>query len=409
MSHSSAVRRPTSTRALITRHGSKLAAVSAVAALVAGLALSGSAATAAAADGSVATQLRASGTSGLQRALDQLVEDGAPGALLYRYDRGHVTALQSGLAEIAAGTPMGPRDRFRIGSLTKTYVSTAVLQLVAHHRVDLSDPASRYLPGLLAGKPRITVRELLNHTSGVYDFNNDPRVLAPYLKGDLGHVWTPRRLVRIALTHALVASPGTAYHYSNTNYLLAGLVVQAVTGRRLGDVLRHRVFSRANLRATTFTSSRTLPAPAAHGYFAFSGDQPTDITSLYPYPWASGAAVSTAPDVARFYRRLLSGRLLPRRLMAAMRTTVDASSEDGPGTAYGLGLERFPTPCGAAWGHGGNFPGYVTYVYSSPNGSRQTVLLLNEDPASFDPTVGPDFLRLLNRAYCRSERTSSPR
>jgi D-alanyl-D-alanine carboxypeptidase len=149
-----------------------------------------------------------------------------------------------------------------------------------------------------------------------------------------------------------------------------------------------------------------LPTPAAHGYFVFSGDQPTDITSLYPYPWASGAAVSTAPDVARFYRHLLSGRLLPRRLMALMRTTVDASSEEGPGAAYGLGLERFRTRCGAAWGHGGNFPGYITYAYSSPSGSRQTVLMLNEDPASLPRTVGPDFLRLLNRAYCRSEGTT---
>jgi D-alanyl-D-alanine carboxypeptidase len=347
-------------------------------------------------------------TSGLQQALDQLVEDGAPGALLYSYDRGQVTALQSGVADIAAGTPMSPEDSLRIGSLTKTYVSTAVLQLVAKHRIDLGDPASRYLPGLLAGQPRITLRQLLNHTSGIYEFNDDPRVLAPYLKGDLGHVWTPRQLVRIALSHDPVDQPGTAFHYSNTNYLLAGLVVQAVTGHRLGDVLHHRVFSRANLSATTFTASRTLPAPAAHGYFVLSGDNPTDITSLYPYPWASGAAVSTAPDIARFYRRLLSGRLLPRRLMAAMRTTVDASAEDGPGTAYGLGLERFPTPCGTAWGHGGNFPGYVTYVYSSPDGSRQTVLLLNEDPASLGSKAGRDFLRLLNRAYCRSETTTSP-
>ena len=404
MSPSPAVRRPTSTYAPVTRKSSKLAAVSAVAALVAGLALSAQAAPVAAADGSVAAPLREAGrTPGLQRALDQLVEDGAPGALLYSYDRGHVTALQSGFADIAAGTPMVPWDRFRIGSLTKTYVSTAVLRLVAKHRVDLNDPASRYLPHLLAGTPRITVRQLLNHTSGLYEFNNDPRVLAPYLKGDLGHVWTPRRLVRVALSHKSVSRPGAAFHYSNTNYLLAGLVVQAVTGHRLGDVLRRRVFSRANLSATTFTPSRTLPAPAAHGYYAFSsGDEPTDITALYPYPWASGAAVSTAPDVARFYRRVLSGRLLPRRMMAAMRTTVDASSEDGPGTAYGLGLERFPTPCGPAWGHGGNFPGYITYVYSSPNGSRQTVLLLNEDPASLGTTVGPSFMRLLNRAYCRS-------
>jgi len=197
-----------------------------------------------------------------------------------------------------------------------------------------------------------------------------------------------------------VSRPGAAYHYSNTNYLLAGLVVEAVTGRGLGDVLRHRVFARAHLGATTFTPSTTLPAPAAHGYFIFSGRKPTDITPLYPYPWASGSAVATAPDVAQFYRELLSGGMLPRRLMAAMKTTVDASSEDGAGTAYGLGLESFTTPCGTAWGHGGNFPGYVTYVYSSPDGGRQTVLMLNEDPQSLAPKVGSVFNQLLDEAYC---------
>jgi D-alanyl-D-alanine carboxypeptidase len=342
----------------------------------------------------------------LQQALDQLVADGAPGALLYTYDHGQVTELQSGVAAIATERPISAQDRYRIGSLTKTYVSTAVLQLVAKKRIHLGDPASRYLPDLLAGEPRVSIRQLLNHTSGVFDFNEDPRVLAPYLDGDLGHVWSPRSLVRIALTHAPVARPGTEYHYSNTNYLLAGLVVEAVTGHPLGEVLRNRVFSRAHLSTTTFTPSRKLPDPAAHGYFTFSGDEPTDITSLYPYPWASGSMVSTAPDVARFYRSLLSGQLLPRRLLFAMRTAVDASSEDGPGTMYGLGLESFPTPCGPAWGHGGNFPGYVTYVYSSPSGGRQAVLLLNEDPASLSPRAARGFVELLDQAYCGTTQRS---
>ena len=117
----------------------------------------------------------------------------------------------------------------------------------------------------------------------------------------------------------------------------------------------------------------------------------------------NGAAVSTAPDVARFYRGLLSGDVLSRRLLATMRTTVDASAEDGPGTAYGLGLERFATPCGPAWGHGGNFPGYVTYVYSSPSGGRQTVLMLNEDPETLAPNVGRGFMQLLDAAYCGTD------
>ena len=97
-----------------------------------------------------------------------------------------MTELQSGLADIEAERPMGPQDRYRIGSLTKTYVSTAVLQLVAQHRVDLAAPVSRYLPGLMGGAPRLTIRQLLNHTSGLYEFNDDPRVLAPYLAGISG-------------------------------------------------------------------------------------------------------------------------------------------------------------------------------------------------------------------------------
>lgn len=399
---------PSPTNALFKLRTSKRAAAMAVAALVAGLALISPTAPAVAAPGSAATPPPVSDTAALQQALDQLVTDGAPGALLYNYDRGKVTALQSGLADIDAGTPMVARSRYRIGSQTKTYVATAVLQLVAQHRIHLGAPANRYLPRLLAGQPRITVRQLLNHTSGLYEFNDDPRVLAPYLEGHLGHVWMPRRLVRIALSHKPVARPGTAYHYSNTNYVLAGLMVRAVTGHRLGDVLRNRVFSKAHLDATTFTKARTLPAPAAHGYFVFPGDdQLDDITSLYPYPWASGAAVSTARDVARFYRQLLSGRLLPRRLMTAMKATVDSSSEEGRGSRYGLGLQRFRTPCGPAWGHGGNFAGYVTYVYSSPSGGRQTVLMLNEDPLSLPQTSGPHFFGLLDEAYCGSDGTTS--
>jgi D-alanyl-D-alanine carboxypeptidase len=336
----------------------------------------------------------------LQRALDRLVEDGAPGALLYTYDKGGVTALQSGVADVVEETPMAPDHKFRIGSMTKGYVSTVVLDLVAHHRLSLADPVSRYLPRLVAGKPRITVRQLLGHTSGIYEFNDDPRVVAPYFAGHLGHVWTPRQLVRIAMSHPLVAKPGTAFHYSNANYVIAGLIVEAVTGHTLGHELRTRVFGPASLESTTFDRSRGVPSPGVHGYFALVRDELTDITSLYPYPWASGAIVATAPDVAGFYRTLLTGGYLPPRLMEDMMSTVDSSAETGVGTAYGLGLERFTTPCGDAWGHDGNFAGYVAFAYSSADGSRQTVLMMNVDPQSA-PAAFADFGRLMNKAYCR--------
>lgn len=386
--------------------GSRRTAPLAAAALVASVTLSAPAVSAVTADRHAAAAPAATDTARMQKALDQIVDAGVPGALLYTYDKGEVIELQSGLADLAAGTPMGPSTTYRVGSQTKTYVSTAVLQLVARHRIRLDAPARRYLPGLLARVPHVTVRQLLNHTSGIYEFNEDPRVLAPYFAGDLGHVWKPRQLVRIALSNEPVSKPGGAYSYSNTNYVLLGLMIQAVTHRPLGDVLRGGVFAQAGLDSTTFTPSRTMPAPAAHGYYVAEGDAArdfTDLTSLYPYPWASGAAVSTAPDVARFYRHLLSGQMLPRRLMAAMKTTNDASDEDGAGTAYGLGLESFSTRCGTAWGHGGNFPGYITYVYSSPHGGRQTVLMLNEDPMSLPKKeIGPIFLQLLDQAYCGS-------
>ncbi len=376
------------------------------AALVAGLALVAPAASAVTADRPAVAPRATTDTARMQQALDQMVAAGVPGALLYTYDQGQETQLQSGLADLAAGTPMGPSTTYRIGSQTKTYVSTTVLQLVAKHRIRLDSPAVRYLPSLLARAPHVTVRELLNHTSGIYEFNEDPRVLAPYFGGHFGHVWKPRQLVHIALSNEPVSAPGAEYHYSNTNYVLLGLMIQQVTHRPLDDVLRSGVFAQAGLDSTTFTTSRTLPAPAAHGYYVAQGDAAgdfTDLTSLYPYPWASGSAVSTAPDVARFYRHLMSRELLPQRLMAAMMTTNDSSAEDGPGTAYGLGLQSFETRCGTAWGHGGNFPGYLTYVYSSPDGSRQTVLMLNEDPMSLPKKmIGPIFMQLLDEAYCGS-------
>ncbi len=386
--------------------GSRRTAPLVAAALVAGLALVAPAASAVTAERPAVAPRATTDTARMQQALDQIVAAGVPGALLYTYDKGQETQLQSGLADLAAGTPMGPSTTYRVGSQTKTYVSTAVLQLVARHRIRLDAPARRYLPGLLARVPHVTVRQLLNHTSGIYEFNEDPRVLAPYFAGDLGHVWKPRQLVRIALSNEPVSKPGGAYSYSNTNYVLLGLMIQQVTHRPLGDVLRGGVFAQAALDSTTFTTSRTLPAPAAHGYYVAEGDAArdfTDLTSLYPYPGASGAGVSTAPDVARFYRHLLSRQMLPPHLMAAMMTTNDSSAEDGPGTAYGLGLQSFQTRCGTAWGHGGNFPGYITYVYSSPHGSRQVVLTLNEDPMSLPKKkIGPVFMQLLDQAYCGS-------
>jgi D-alanyl-D-alanine carboxypeptidase len=323
--------------------------------------------------------------------LRPIVKAGAPGALLFEQHGG--VASRSALR-------LRPADSFRIGSLTKSYVAAVVLQLVGEGRLALDDPVSRYLPGIVPGADGITIRELLGHTSGLPDFDGLPAVLAPYIGGDLGYVWAPRDLIALAVAQPATGAPGAAFAYSNTNYLVAGLIVESVTGKPLGAVLRQRIFRPLGLRHTAFGLTGTSPRPSAHGYSVPPGGSRLDVTTLTPYSWAAGAIVSTAADIARYYRSLLTGRVVPRALLRTMLTTLPDPNGDFPGQGYGLGIARFPTPCGVAWGHNGDTPGYVVYALSSRDGSRQAVLFVNEDAESLPHGVGHAFIAALTRAYC---------
>jgi D-alanyl-D-alanine carboxypeptidase len=339
--------------------------------------------------------------SRLQRELDHLVSAGTPGAILLTRSRDRELRLASGYGDVARRTPMQPDDRFRIASLTKSYVATILLELVGEHRLALDDSVARRLPGVVPNGAHITIRELLNHTSGLFDYENDPRVLAPYFSGDFGYRWAPRRLVDIAVGHRALFSPGRRYSYSNTNYMIIGLIIEKVTGRSLGAELTRRIFRPLGLSATSFPATASITGPHAHGYYVLGQPPAADVTGLTPFPWAAGAIVSTVRDVAAFYRALLSGRLLGPRLLREMETTIPEGRQvDIPGQRAGLGLQRFPTDCGAAWGHNGTFPGYVVYAFSSQNGHRQAVLMLNEDASSLPKRVAPLLFRLLTRAYC---------
>jgi D-alanyl-D-alanine carboxypeptidase len=295
---------------------------------------------------------------------------------------------------------MRPGDSFRIGSLTKTYVATLLLQLAEEGRLSLDDPVSRSLPSLVPGGDKITIRQLLNHTSGLFNYYGDPRVLAPYFSGNLAYFWPQRKLLRLAVAHKPLFTPGTQYSYSDTNYLVAGLIVEAATGSTLGQVLNRRLFKPLRLRHTAFQTSPRMPVPDAHGYYIFKPPA-TDITGLSPYPWAAGAIVSNAGDVASFYGALLSGRLLNAASLRALMTTVSEGKEgETADSRYGLGIERIATPCGIAWGHSGNMPGYDVYALSSTNGRKQVVLSVNLDPKSMPKRLQPMFGRLLIGAFC---------
>jgi D-alanyl-D-alanine carboxypeptidase len=344
------------------------------------------------------------GEKDLQYGVDALVAAGAPGAILLVRDGSRATHFTGGFGDVARKTAMHPGDHYKIASLTKTYTATVVLQLVGEGKLRLRDTVERWQPGLVPNGGKITIRQLLNHTSGIFDFEADPRVVKPYLSGKFGHYWAPRQLVEMAVSHKPLFAPGKTPHssYSNTNYVIAGLIVEAVTGRSIGAELKRRIFQPLGLRETTYPTKPGLPRPYAHGYLVAGKPPAIDVSGISPsLSPASGAIVSNAQDVADFYRALLSGRLLRADLLKAMKTTISAGEKvDIPGQRYGLGLELFPTSCGDALGHNGVVPGYLTFAFSSANGRRQAVLMVNHDAASLPRAAGQQFFKLIDNAFC---------
>lgn len=337
----------------------------------------------------------------LQAELDALVAAGATGAVLLDRDGPRTARLASGLADVAAGRAMRPGDRFRAASQMKSFTATVVLQLVEEGRFGLDDPVDDLLPGVIphgygAG---VTVRHLLQNNSGLFNFNDDPRVIAPYLAGDLGHVWTPRQLLDIAFEHEPLFAPGTAFNYSDTNFFLAAYVVEAVTGHTFDHELRTRILRPLRLRHTDLPVTTGIWGSHAHGYFAV-GDPPADVdlTYMYPWAWAAGGLTTNADDSAAFFRALFTGRLLGPRMMRELRTTIAVTDSDLPSRS-GLGVQRW-TPCGPAWGHSGNVGGYVVYTWISPDARRETVLMMNEDPKTVGDAANAAYYALLDRAFC---------
>jgi D-alanyl-D-alanine carboxypeptidase len=331
----------------------------------------------------VAGALAASPSSGslaseLRQEMSELVAAGVPGVvvLIRRDDR--TLLLASGLSDQATRTAMSVHDRFRIGSVTKSFVATVVLQLVGEGKVSLDDSVERWLPGLVPNGENITIRDLLGHRSGLFDYLDDQRVLKPYLAGDFGYVWTPRRLVAISASHKPLFSPGARFSYSNTNYILLGLIVEAATGQPLAAELGRRIFAPLGMESTSFPASPSIDGAYAHGYLVTGKNKLQDVTRVSPsYAWAAGGITSTADDIAKFYAALLGGRLLKPELLHAMETTREH---------YGLGLYQTPGPCGPLWGHDGAIAAYLTLAFNSKDGTKQMVVLVNS--LTFGDKVG---------------------
>ncbi|HJX43337.1 MAG TPA: serine hydrolase domain-containing protein [Geodermatophilus sp.] len=328
----------------------------------------------------------------LQQHMDALVtEHRFPGALAaVRGADGRVADLTAGVGDLRTGEPVPVDGQVRIASNTKTFVAVVVLQLVEEGLVELDAPVERYLPGLVRGPGGdghgITVRQLLQHTSGLPDY--DDVVVADFLAVVHRYV-EPHQLLDIALARPAAFAPGTAWEYSNTNYVVAGLLVQEVTGRPVGEQITSRIIEPLGLEDTYWPGEGEQELRGEHprGYFATTPQEDyTDVTVQDPsFGWAAGQLVSTPRELLEFSTALLGGELLTPKSLAQMQATVPAPEATASGDAsYGLGLQTVSLSCGGtAWTHGGDIPGFETRGAVTADG-RGAVLAVTALPTELD-------------------------
>ncbi|MFJ9833080.1 serine hydrolase domain-containing protein [Streptomyces sp. NPDC101169] len=325
-----------------------------------------------------AAALPAPDLGGLDAVLHSAVDQGAPGALARVDDGDNSYLVTRGFADRSTRQGISAADRFRIGSVTKSFSAVVLLQLADEHKLDLDAPVNRYLPKLLPDD-RITVRHVLSHRSGLYDYSND--MFAQSVSGFeavRNKVFGYRDLVALSLKKPRTNAPGAAYAYSNTNYVVAGLLIEKLTGASVRSAYEKRLITPLGLRDTFYVHPDTkIPGRHAHGYLTpdAAGAKLVDATDQTA-SWAqsAGALISSARDLNTFYSALLRGKLLSAARLAEMErfTRVDAT------TSYGLGLRRRDLSCGVSvYGHTGAVQGFYTYAFASKDGKRALTAAAN--------------------------------
>ena len=283
-----------------------------------------------------------------------------------------------GVADQRNGLPMAPDLYMRIGSETKTFTVTALLQLADRGRVSLDDPIGRYIDGVPGGS-RITLRRLAGMRSGLFNYSEDEGFVKA-LTSDPRRSFTPQQLLGYSFRHPVLFRPGRKFDYSNTNLILLGLVVEQVSGQRLGDFIRQNILQPAGLDHTLLPAGADFPGPHAQGYTnQTASGKVEDATDWNPsWAWAAGAMISDMRDLRVWARTVATGTLpdrtpligpaLQRQRLRALPTTV-------PGAGYGLGIFDVN-----GWiGHNGSLPGYESLSVYLPSAKATLVVLLNTD------------------------------
>jgi D-alanyl-D-alanine carboxypeptidase len=324
--------------------------------------------------------------AGVLADMQRVVAAGAPAYLFGAIDEFGTWSAAAGVSDVNTGVPASPDAAFRIGSITKTFLAVAILQLVAEGRIGLDDPVDEYLPGLLKQGAIVTIRELLQHRAGL-GLSRDPGL------GTYGY-WCAHDYDPVQVIQAYddeLFPPGSAFSYSNAGYMVLQLVLQKVTGESYQQVLTQRLVDPLHLTNTGFQEEAPVwPNPYVHGYYLLPGTGNAATTHLYDesacrasFFGASGSGISTTRDLTTFLYALTHGQLLPDYLYQQMIQTLPTNL--APYITYGLGLEEVQLSCGVTLlGNGGHVPGYISDVFATLDGTRTYADVFTIDNPNLD-------------------------
>ncbi|MBJ7932849.1 MULTISPECIES: serine hydrolase domain-containing protein [Bacillus cereus group] len=334
----------------------------------------------------------------VKQAVRDTLQLGFPGILAKTSEGGKTWSYAAGVANLSSKKPMKTDFRFRIGSVTKTFTATVVLQLAEENRLNLDDSIEKWLPGVIQGNgyddKQITIRQLLNHTSGIAEYTRSKS----FDLMDTKKSYRAEELVKMGISMPPDFAPGKSWSYSNTGYVLLGILIETVTGNSYAEEIENRIIEPLEL-SNTFLPGNSSVIPGtkhARGYIQLDGaSEPKDVTYYNPSMGSSaGDMISTADDLNKFFSYLLGGKLLKEQQLKQMLTTVP-TGEAALGR-YGLGIYETKLPNGVSiWGHGGSIPGFVTFAGGTLGGKHTLAVNLNslnaESPDPFKNILLAEF------------------
>ena len=290
------------------------------------------------------------------------------------------------MGDIQTTQPIKIRDLERIGSVTKSFATTVILQLAEESLLSLDESIERFNTGLQNAN-EITIRQLCNHTSGLFNYTEDPELLRIFISNPLKK-WTPQELIQIAINHGPIAPPGTAVKYNNTGFIVQGIIIEQLTGKPLHKVINERIIKPLELKHTSLPTTAEFNGEFAHGYIV-EGNEIIAFTSIDPSSsWAAGGMISNLLDLKRWTKALAVGSLLSSRMQRERLTFVTPPQTpgpfQGPFVKYGLGIEKL----GPFLGHEGDIVSYNCSINYFPKHDATFVVLINKNLEENFPSDG---------------------